>query len=790
MFKSYLLVALRNIKKHKGYSFIDIAGLAVGLTCCVLILLWVRYEFSFDRFNKNADNIYRVISEITNPNETSNNARTPNPIGPTLLEEYPEVVNFTRFQGVERWDFLIGEKRFDDINLAFADPSFFEMFTFPFVKGDPKSAFSERNNLVITESIARRVFGDEDPMGKVIKIGTLDFKVAGIIKDVPQTSHIMFDCIFPIVNMQYYWHADFKSWTGSMRFYTYVQLRENSDGKELDKKISGLVKKHVPESGIRIFLQPLADVHLYSDFKMDLDNYKQGNITYIYIFSSIAIFILLIACFGFMNLRIARFGGRTLEVGMRKVVGACRKNLVMQFYLESLLSSVIAIFLAFILARFFLPVFNELIQRDLSLNLIAPGNIQFILDIIVLAILTGIIAGSYPSFFLSSFQPVTILKGTIGKLERRAFLRKIVVVFQFSMVIVLILGTTVVSRQLHYINNKDLGFDSKNVVFMPTAHRFSPDDQAKKSKFLENPNISSVSICSPPTSMLRAIENVDWEGKPPAQKFLIYPVHVDYEYLNTLGMKMAKGRFFSPEYSTDTSNYILNETAVSMMGLKAPVGKRFSIGDQRGTIIGVLKDYHQTSLHNPIQPVVLKLFYSSEAHTVFIKISPNNIPETLEFIKARYNEFVPGRIFHYDFLDDKINAFYKNEKNASTILSYFTAFTIFIACIGLLGLVSYMVEQRSKEICIRKISGASVSAIVWLISKDFVKWIMAATIITLPVAWYFTKEWLKSFPYRIDIEWWMFAFTAAVTLAIAIVTISYKSLKAAVANPVDSLRYE
>jgi ABC-type antimicrobial peptide transport system permease subunit len=750
----------------------------------------VRYEFSFDGFHENADNIYRVISKVTNPNETFNSARTPNPTGPALLEEYPEVVNFTRFQGVERWDFLIGEKKFDDINLAFADPSFFEMFTFPFLKGDPKNAFSERNNLVITESMAGRVFGGEAPMGKVIKIGNLDFKVAGVIKDVPQTSHIMFDCIFPIANMEYYWHTDFKSWTKLMMFYTYVQLREDTDGKDLDQKISGLVKRHVPESGITVFLQPLSDVHLYSDFQKDLDNYKQGNITYVYIFSSIAIFILLIACFGFMNLWIARFGSRHLEVGMRKVVGASRKNLVMQFYLESILSSVIALLLALILARFFLPVFNELTQRELTLDLITSNNIQFILELIVLTILTGIIAGSYPAFFLSSFHPAIILKGIIGKLVQRAFLRKIVVVLQFSMVIFLILGTTVVSSQLYYINNKDLGFASQNVVFMFTAHRFSPDDQVKKSKFLENPNILSVSLCPPPTFLLEAIENVDWEGRTSNQKFSIHPVHADYDYLNTFGMKMAKGRFFSREYSTDTSNYILNETAVRMMGLEEPVGKRFSIGDQQGTIIGVLKDYHQASLHSPIQPVVLKLFYSPEAHMISIKISSNNVPETLEFIKAKYNEFIPDRIFSYDFLDDKIDSFYKNEKNAGTILSYFTSLTIFIACIGLLGLASFMVEQRSKEIAIRKISGAPVSAIAWLISKDFVKWIMMATIITFPAAWFLIKGWLQNFTYRISIEWWMFAFTVVATLIIVLVTIGYKSIKAAITNPVDSLRYE
>ena len=790
MLKNYLLVALRNIKKHKGYSFINIAGLAVGITCCILILLWVRYEFGFDGFHKNADNIYRVISEVTTPDGIVNNARTPNPTGAFLTEEYPEVVNFTRFQAIERWNFSYGEKRFDDINLAFTDPSFFDIFSFPFIKGDPKTAFSDRYNLIITESMARKFFGDEEAMGKVIKIWHLDFKIAGVIKDIPENSHIMFDCVFPIVNMEQFWQLSLKDWKGKLWFYTYIQLRENSDWKALNKKISGLVDKHYPEAGIKLFLQPISDVHLRSDFQMDLDNYKQGNIGYLYIFSLIAIFILLIACFGFMNLWTARFGGRALEVGMRKVVGASRKNLIQQFYIEALLSSFIALIAALILASLFLPVFNELTQRDLTLSVIFSGDILLIFELIALTFLTGVIAGSYPAVFLSSFQPAIILKGIIGKLGRRAVLRKAMVVFQFSLVVFLILGTTVVSRQLSFINNKDLGFDSDNVMILMAIHRFAQDDQAKKNELMENPNVLSVTLCHPPITLLDAIDNVSWEGKSPSRKFLIHPVHADYDYLKTFGMKMAEGRYFSREYSTDTSNFILNETAVKMMGLESPVGKRFSIADRQGTIIGVLKDYHQSSLHTPIQPVVLELFYLPEAREVCIKISPHDIPGTIEFIKEKYKKFIPNYIFHYDFLDDKINEFYKNDRNIATILNYFTFLTIFIACLGLLGLVSYMVEQRSKEIGIRKVSGASVSSVVWLISKDFVKWIMVSLIITFPVAWYFAKDWLQNFTYRISVEWWMFVFTAVAVLAIALFTISYQAIKAANANPVDSLRYE
>lgn len=790
MLKNYLLVALRNIKKYKGYSFINISGLAVGITCCVLILLWLQYEFSFDKFHENSDNIYRVISEVATANETVNNARTPTPVGPTLTDEYPEVLSSTRFQGVERWNFRYGEKRFNDIDIAFTDPSFFEVFSFPFVKGDPKTAFDDRYNLIITESMARKFFDDEEPMGKVVKIWHLDFKVAGVIKDVPKTSHMKFDCIFPIINMAQFWGVDFNDWKGRMWFYTYVRLSESSDWKDLNDKISGLVRQRNPESNTRVFLQPLSDVHLRSDFKMDLDNYKQGNITYVYIFSLTALFILLIACFGFMNLWTARYGGRALEVGMRKVVGASRKHLIQQFYLESILSSVIAFFLALILARLFLPVFNELTDRELSLNLVFSGNILIILELIGLTILTGVIAGSYPALFLSSFQPVSILKGIIGKLGRRAFLRKAMVVVQFTLVIVLILGATIVSRQLNFIQEKDLGFDSKNVAIMMAVHRFAMDDRAKKNEFLQNPNILSVTLCPPPIELNEAVEDVGWDGKTPDQGISIHPVHADYDYLKTFGMKMAEGRFFEREFTTDTSNYILNETAVRMMGLKSPVGKRFILQGQTGSIIGVVKDYHHGSLHTPIQPVVLKLFFEPDVRQVSMKISPHNVPETIEFIKKKYGKFAPNYIFRYDFLDDKIDAFYKNEKNAGIILNYFAALTIFISCLGLLGLVSYMVEQRSKEIGIRKVSGASVSNIVWLISKDFLRWIAVALVIAFPMAWYFMTNWLQDFVYRVGITWWMFVFTAVAVMVIALLTISYQAIKAASANPVDSLRYE
>jgi putative ABC transport system permease protein len=789
MFKNYLLVALRNMKKHKWYSFINIAGLALGIACCILMLLWVRYEFSFDRFHENADEIYRIISEVPTGNQIIQNARTPNPIGSTLKDEYPEVVNFTMTQGVEGWLVRYGEKQFVNDKIAMANPSFFKMFTFPFVKGDPGIAFNEPHSLVITERMAKKYFGDEEPMGKVVKIYADDFIVTGVIKNLPQNSHIMFDCIIPIINMENYWEANFKNWKDPFRFYTYIQLRKGSSWKDVSKKISGIVKKHLPESNIEVYLQPLTDIHLSSDFKMDLDNYNQGNITYIYIFSLTAFFILLISCFGFMNLSTARHGARANEVGMRKVVGADRKALIWQFLLESIIISFISFLLALVFVYLFLPLFNNLIERQLTLGVVFSGNIQIILELVGITLLAGIIAGSYPALFLSAFQPVTILKG-IGKVDRRVYLRKTLMVLQYILVIILMLGTPVVYRQLQYIKTKDLGYQKENVLYMPAMHLFARDDQAKKNEFLQNPNVLSVTGSVPPIFMRDGTENVDWEGKYPEQKISINPISVDYDYLKTFNMKMAQGRFFSREYSTDISNYILNETAVKMMGMQSPLGKRFSIGNQQGTVIGVVKDYHHGSLHTPIEPIVFKLFYEPEVRMISIRVNSTNVPGTLKFIESKYKKIAPNFLFRYNFLDETIDNFYKTEQKLGSIARYLTFLTMFIACLGLLGLSLYLVEQRTKEIGIRKVFGASVSGIIWLISKEFMKWVMIAFIIACPLAWYVMNHWLQNFVYRTSIEWWMFVFTGVAALAIAFLTISFQTIKAARTNPVESLKYE
>jgi putative ABC transport system permease protein len=791
MLRNYLLIAFRNINKFKGYSFINIAGLACGMAFFILISLWVRDELNFDRFHEHADDIYRLISEVQVGDEITLSARTPNPLGPALAAEYPEVINFTRTQGVENWFVQCGEKQFLNDTVACADPSFFEMFTFPFVKGNPKTALKDRYSIVITESMARKYFGNEDPMGKVIKVHYVEYKVTGVLKDIPRNSHIMFDCIFPIINMTRYWSVDFNDWKRYLRFYTYVQLRQNTSREEFAKRILTISQKHAPELNIKVYLQPLADIHLRSSLKWDLDNYNQGNINYVYIFSLVAFFFLLVACINFMNLSTARSTNRSKEIGIRKVVGANRKILIQQFLIESIILSIIAFIFAIIMVHLLLPTVNALSDKQLSLGEIFTKNLQILLGFLGLIFFTGIFSGLYPAFFLSAIQPARVLNkiDRAGK-PRGAYLRKVLAAAQFTIVVAMIFGTAVVSRQLHFFRTKDLGFNKENVIYIPVNYRFRTDDQAVKNEFLENPGVLSITASVPPTKLRGAYENVNWQGKEPNQVVAIHPVSIDYDYLKTFDMSMLKGRFFSRDYPSDTSNYILNEAAVKATGIKSPLGKRFWLEGQEGIIIGVMKDFHHASLHAPVDPVVFKLFYEPTVRWMSIKIRASNFPETLKFLETKYRKFVPDYPFFYIFLDETIAEFYKTEQKVGTAAYFCTFLIIFISCIGLLGLSSYMIEKRTKEIGVRKVLGASVFNIFRLLSQEFLKVIVIAIIIAGPITLYITKAWLQNFYYRINIHWWDFLGAGVLALIITLLTIGFQCTKAAFTSPVVSLKYE
>jgi ABC-type lipoprotein release transport system permease subunit len=779
---NYFKIAMRRFRRQKIYSLINISGLAVGMTCCILMFIWVQHEWSFDRFHENGEDIFRIISRIETSEQTSLNARTPTPLGPYLEKTYPEVIRTVRFQGFDGWRVKSEGKTFHNDNLGTADPGFFKMFTFTSIHGDPKTALEGRYSIVVTESMARKYFGEADPMGKVISLGH-DYTVTAVVEDVPSNSHLHFDCIFPIINMSDYWHEDFESWR-RVRFYTYVQLRKNSSPGEFDRKIAGAVRENMPQARSTLFLQPLKDVHLRSRFEWDLDNYAQGNLNDVVIFALTAVGILLLACINFMNLSTARAAGRSKEVGMRKVAGAYRLDLVKQFFGESLLMAAFALFFAVLMTEALLPGFNALTGKALDLD--PAANRGLLLGLLTVTLATGLLAGSYPALLLSSFQPVKVLKGTLAsRRSTGAFLRRTLVVVQFSGTVILLFFTLLIYRQLRFIQNKDLGFDKNHIL---TFHNYHDDADVIRNTFLPIPGVERLTLSQPPGRLL-GVPDIAWEGKDPGQDLLLYPVHVDYDYLDTFRMEMAEGRFFSKEFPTDaTQAVVVNESAVQAMGLESPLGTRLTYRDRQAVIIGVIEDFHHSSLHNPIEPMVF--WGPEESPYTCVRISPQNVPQTLKALEVAWKTIIKNYPWQYEFLDKRIDDFYRTEYRTAEVLRYFTILAVFIAGMGLFGLSAYTTEQRTKEIGIRKVLGASASGIVLMLSKEFSRWVVISSVLAWPVGYILARSWLQGYAYRIVPGWKLFLMSTALALGVAMVTVSYQSLKAALADPVDALRYE
>jgi putative ABC transport system permease protein len=786
---SYIKIALRKIKRHKGFSLINIAGLAIGMAACILILIWVQDELSYDRFHKNADQIFRINTVDTSGGMTFIQAGSPAPLGQALMEEVPEVENFVRVQaGWGNWHLHHGEKRFLDEYLAAVGPSFFEIFQFPFIKGDPKTALKDRYSIVLTEELAQKIFGDEDAFGKIIQLNNTDMTVTGIIKNIPRNSHIHFTFAFPAVNMTRWRESKLDEWTYT-QFATYIVLRKGADTAEVNRKMMSIVKQHLPNAQGSIYLQPLKDLHLHSTHinTWMLAYPNKGNITYVYLFSLTAFCILLLACINFMNLSTARYAARAKEVGMRKVVGARRSDLIKQFLGESTLLTFLALLIAVLLVELSLPTFTRLAGKEMSL--IQSGNWRILIGLFIIALVTSLISGSYPAVFLSAFQPFKVFKNIelLGA-RRGGVLRKVLVVLQFTFTIALIICTAVIYLQLHFMQNKDLGYDKEHIISFAGYNDYETNFEAAKSELLQNPNILAACRGFPPPSGEWGTTEVDWEGKDPSVEVKIGRGSCSNDYLKVFNLKMAGGRFFSKELADDDQNWVLNETAIKTMKLENPIGKWFSFSGQKGIIIGILKDFHGASLHNPIAPVAMQ---PSQGFFVFVKIKPENTAEVLSFLKTKWDKFVGSHIpFRYGFIDENIENWYKTEQRIGKIFRYFTILTVFIACLGLFGLASFMAERRTKEIGIRKVLGARASGIMLLLTKEFAKWVVIANVVAWPAAYFVSKKWLQGFAYRIDMGWEIFVCSALVALAIAVGTVSYQALKAATANPVKALRYE
>jgi len=796
MIKNYLKITFRNIRRQKGYSFINILGLAIGIMCCVLMLLWVNEELSYDRFHENFRELHRVIMKRQEGNQIGEFSQAPYPVGPTLKKDYPEVVEFCRYTGgYTGWNLRYEGESFHNERIAFADPSFFKMFNFPFVKGNPETALQERFSIIITEELAAKCFGEENPVGKVMQMSERDLKVTGVVQNVPNNSHMQFDYIVPIINQTEWREQDFESW----EYYTgaYLLLQKGCSVEELNQKIEGIIAKHSPKSTFKIFLQPMKKVHLYSDFQYDSNNVGKGNITYVYIFSITAIGILLLACINFMNLSTARSGKRAKEIGMRKVTGAQRKEIINQFFGESVLLSFIAFLMALLLSWILLPTLNTIAGKQLTLNF--SENLWLIFELIGITLITGFLSGIYPALFLSSYQPVKVLRGSmLVSKSGRSPLRKALVIVQFVLTIILVIGTVVIYSQLNFMRTKDLGFDQNNIVSFAGYGRYWNNYESARGELLKNQDIINVTNGFPPERTGEGLSDFTWEGKQPGDDIMLYPIAIGFDYIETFDMKIVEGRSFSRDFASDSLNCIINQTAARVMGLESPVGKRFSYTGDRGPmygftnregmIIGVVKDFHVSSLHSEIKPMVLK--YSTRGFFVNVRMNAEKVPETIDFLEKKWKEFVPGRPFDYRFLGETIDSFYTGEQRIATILRYFTILALFISCLGILGLSSFTAEQRTKEIGIRKVLGASVPGIVVLLSKEFTKWVLFANIIAWPVAYYFMKQWLENFAYRINLGLGIFLISAVTTLLIALITVSFQAVKSARANPVNTLKYE
>ena len=788
MFNNYVKTALRAIKRHKGYSFINIFGLAIGMACCILILVWVKDELSYDRFHANGDDIYRVIKEEYTEGETQWSALTSPPLAQSIKENFSEILLSTRFGNWGRRVVQYQDKRVNEDKFEHAGQDFFKIFSFDFISGDPKSAFSDPYSVVLTQDTAKRYFGTEDPIGKVLTVENIyDVRVTGLIRNIPENSTIQFDFLSPFVLLKdFISENNMQNWNFNS-FMTFVQLAEHTNVYAVSQAVAGYLDKFIPEADYKLILQPFKKIHLSSYVLHDFSGV--GGMKYIYIFSSLAFFVLIIACINFMNLATARSSRRALEVGIRKVSGAKRTDLIKQFFGEAIFLSFISLILAIFLVEILLPSFNRIAGKNLGLGL--TGNISILLGLLAITIVSGIFSGVYPALFLSSFQPVKVLKGTLRTGSRGGLFRKVLVVTQFSLSIFLIIATMVIFRQLNYIRNMDMGYDREQIIHMNMVGDSNDKYETLKQELIKGPNVVAVSASfALPTRNFNSPGSPDWEGRAADKEVYMNTDFVDYGYFQTLGIEIAEGRAFSQEFATDAEEaYIVNEELVRQMGLEDPVGKRFAFWEQWGTIVGVVKDFHFQSVHNKINPISFKLD-PGWLRWLYVRIKPDDIPATIGFMKNTWNGIVPDYPFEYHFLDESFEELYKSEQQMSAITNYFTILGIFIACLGLFGLAAFMAERRTKEMGIRKVLGASVPKLIYLLSSEFAKLVLVANVVAWPVAYFVAHRWLQNFAYRTFIPAGIFFLAAVLSLFIALATVSFKALKTATANPAKALRYE
>ncbi|OQP62738.1 cell division protein FtsX [Niastella vici] len=797
MLKNYFKIAFRNLWRHRVFSFINIMGLAVGMTACLLIFLYVRFELSYDSFHTKADRIYRIVTDLKTPTELIPTSGPAWPVAPHAKLDFPEVEAYTRVNP-DNVLFRKDDIKFMEEGAIWADSAFFQIFNFRLIRGDVRTALIHPFSVVLSETAAKKYFGKDDAFGKTLLItgGAVPATVTGIMKDMPENSQIKSDVVLSMCTLTAEWAKDLDNQWGNYGPYAYLLLKPGTNAQALQKKFPAFLEKWNGEEMKQIQMYPtvllekLKDVYLHST-RGDLGSSKSsGNIKNVYIFSIIAAFILIIACINFINLTTARASERAKEVGIRKVAGAIKGQLARQFIGESVIICLIAFLLTLGLAALLLPAFNELAGKTISKGIFEnPG---LLLLILATSLVIGLLAGIYPAFILSSFNPIEVLKGRYATSSRGATLRKTLVISQFAISTALIIGTIIVYSQMRYMRNQSLGFNKDQVLVIDTNE--DKNREALKQAISRLPNVKAVSLSgSVPGSgyagAYSEVENI--KGDLQITNLDVY--FVDFDYIPLYNIKMAAGRPYNREFKTDTTQaLILNEAAVRTLGYRSPdqaIGKRFKQWGREGKIVGVIKDFHYKSLQNPIKPLCLRMEWPRMG-LISVKVNQAGIKGTIADIEKQFKTSIPNRPFSYYFLDEFFDRQYRSEERFGRLFLNFAALAIFISCLGLLGLASYSTMQRTREIGIRKVMGASVSNIINLLSKEFLKLVIISFFIASPVAWYFMHKWLNDFAYRTQISWWIFAVAGILALLIAIITISVQAFRAAVANPVKSLRTE
>ena len=791
MFRNYLITAIRSLIRQKGFSLINILGLAIGLACALLILLWVQDELSFDKFHEHAERLYRVEEDQYYSGEVYHVNVTPYPSAPVWKDEIPEIEEACRYQWPSGMLFTYGENAFYEGGCVAVDSTFFDLFTYDFLHGNKANALTEPYSAVLTEETAEKYFGDENPIGKSLSVNNqFEFTVTAVIKSIPKNSINQFDILVPYDYLKEI--GQYNDQWGSNSIRTYIKLYENVVLDSVDSKLTATVKKHNEETTTDFMAAPFTRIHLHQYWGYGHD---PGAIVFVYIFSAIAIFVLLIACINFMNLSTARSSTRAREIGLRKVSGAGRRSVIIQFFGESVLLAFISLIFALIIVSSILEVFNKVSGKELDFNsLLTP---QFIIAMILVTLLAGLISGIYPALYLSAFRPIKVLKGDLSTGMKSGWFRKVLVVVQFTLSVFLIIGTVIIYRQLNYMKSKDLGYDRENMFYFQMRGEIMDNYQTIKDEFLRDPQVLTVSASNHQPHMIGSNSGGgDWDGKDPEQSVLIGTHIVDYDYIETVKIELKDGRSFSKDFPADlaadsTANFMINEVLEKIMDKENAVGERFSFWGMEGRIIGVMKDFHYHSVRSKIEPLVFLLAPADWFSWIVVRIAPGDLTKTMGDLEKTWNEIMPGYPFDYNFVDESIDQMYRTEERLGNLLKYFTILAIIIACLGLFGLASFTAEQRTKEIGIRKVMGARVRTVMMLLSKEFSILVIISCLIAIPASLFVMgKLFLQNFEYRTDMAWWIFLVASLAALLIAILTVSYQAARAALTNPADALRYE